>query len=76
MSHTKPNKIPTLANLLFLPRLPTRRTLGKEPLVDYFSSHVMTSNQYLAMLKQKTIDKKVVQKFRELKVKEKEEKNQ
>jgi hypothetical protein len=43
----------TLANLLYLPQLPTRKTFGKEPLVYYFSSHVVTFNQYLVVLKKK-----------------------
>jgi hypothetical protein len=63
-----------LAVLLFLPQLPTRRILGKEPLVDYSNSHVVTSNQYLAVLKQKTMDKKAMDKVRELKAKERQEK--
>jgi hypothetical protein len=63
-----------LANLLSLPQLPTRRILGKEPLIDYSNSHVVTSNQYLAVLKKKTMDKEATNKVRELKAKEKEEK--
>jgi len=54
--------------------LPTRRTFGKEPLVDYFNSHVMISDQYLVVLKQKTMDKEVTDKVRELKIKKVEEK--
>jgi hypothetical protein len=54
--------------------LPIRRTFGKEPLVDYASSHVMTFNQYLEMLNQKTMDKEVMDKVGELKAKHKEEK--
>jgi len=53
-----------LANLLFLPRLPTRKTFGKEPLVDYFSSHVVTFDKYLVVLKQKVTDKEVTNKVR------------
>ncbi len=49
-----------MANLLSLPQLPTRKRQGKEPLVDYFSSYVVTSNQYLVELKQKVVDKNVV----------------
>jgi len=63
-----------LANKLSLPRLPTRRILGKEPLVDYSNSHVMIANQYLVMLKQKTMDKEAMDKIKELKAKEKQEK--
>jgi hypothetical protein len=49
-----------LANLLSLPQLPTRKRQGKEPLVDYYNSYAVTSNQYLVVLKQKVVDKKVV----------------
>jgi hypothetical protein len=50
----------------------TRKKQGKEPLVDYSSSHMVTLDQYLVVLKQKVMDKKVV-KIRELKAKEKED---
>jgi hypothetical protein len=40
--------------------LPTRRRHGKKPLVDYFSSNVVTSNQYLTMLRQKALEKKLL----------------
>jgi hypothetical protein len=33
-----------LGEILSLPRLPTRKRHGKEPLVDYSSSHVVKSN--------------------------------
>jgi hypothetical protein len=49
-----------LVNLLSLPQLPTRKRQGKKPLVDYSSSYVVTSNQYLVVLKQNVVDKKVV----------------
>jgi hypothetical protein len=42
-----------LHNLLALPRLHARPTQGREPLVDYFRSHVVTSIEYA----KKTIDK-------------------
>jgi hypothetical protein len=35
-----------LHNLLSLPHLPIRCTRGKEPLIDYFQSHVVTSAEY------------------------------
>ncbi len=54
-----------LGDLLCLPRLPTRRRHGKKPLVDYSSSHVVTSNQYLVVLKEKALEKKIVDKIRE-----------
>jgi hypothetical protein len=47
-----------LVHLLSLPTLPTKRKQGNKPLVDYFNSHVVTSNQYLVILKQKAMDKK------------------
>ncbi len=65
-------QVPTLANLLSLPQLPIRRILGKEPLIDYCSSHVVTSNQYLVMFKQKTMDKEATDKVGELKTKQRE----
>jgi hypothetical protein len=40
-----------LGDLLSLPRLPTRRRHGKEPLLDYFSLHVLTLDQYLVVLR-------------------------
>jgi hypothetical protein len=44
-----------LGDLLCLPRLPTRRRHGKKPLLDYSNSHVVTSNQYLVVLRQKAL---------------------
>ncbi len=43
-----------LAHLLSLPILLTKRRQGN----NYSNSHVITSNQYLAILKQKAMDKK------------------
>jgi uncharacterized protein YdbL (DUF1318 family) len=43
-----------------LPHLLTRRTNGKEPLVDYFQSHVVTSKEYLRIMQQKAMDREVV----------------
>jgi len=40
-----------LAHLLSLFTLPTTRRQGNEPLMDYSSSHVVTSNEYLAIIK-------------------------
>jgi hypothetical protein len=40
--------------------------------MDYSNSHVITSYQYLTVLKQKVMDKKVVEKIKELKAKKKE----
>jgi hypothetical protein len=63
-----------LGDLLSLPRLPTRKRHGKKPLVDYSSSHVVTSNQYLAVLRQNALEKEVIDKLKENKAKEREEK--
>jgi hypothetical protein len=54
-----------LGDLLSLPRLPTKKILDKEPLVDYSNSHVVTSNQYLIVLRQKALEKKIIDKIRE-----------
>ncbi len=62
------------ANLLSLLQLPKRRTFGKDSLIDYSSSHVMTSDPYLVMFKQKTMDKKAMDKVKELKVKKERKK--
>jgi len=40
-----------LAHLLSLFTLPTKKRQGNEALVDYSSSHVVTSYQYLVILK-------------------------
>lgn len=42
-------------------------------MVDYSSSHVATSYQHLVVLKQKVVDKEIVDKTWELKSKEKNE---
>jgi hypothetical protein len=41
--------------------------------VDYSNSYVVTSKPYLAVLKQKNLEKKVADKIKEYKAKEKEE---
>jgi len=61
-------QVHALANLLSLPRLPKKKTLGKESLIDYFSSHVMTFDQYLVVFKQKAMDKEAMDKMKELKI--------
>lgn len=50
ISSNKSEKV-GLAHLLSLPTLPTQRRQGNKPLVDYSSSHVVRSNQYMAILK-------------------------
>ncbi len=37
-------------NLLSLPHLFARRTNGRKPLIDYFQSHVVTSEKYLRII--------------------------
>jgi hypothetical protein len=46
-----------LHNLLALPCLLARPTQGREPLVDYSRSHVVTFIKYLGILHKKAIDK-------------------
>jgi hypothetical protein len=63
-----------LHNLLSLPHLLVRRIRGNEPLVDYYQSHVVTSAEYLSILKKKTMDKAVAKENKEGKRKEIEDK--
>lgn len=65
---------PTLVDLLTLPRLPRKKMHGKEPLVDYSISDVVTLNQYLVQLKQRAMEKEVAKNIKELKANEREEK--
>jgi hypothetical protein len=61
-------------NLLLLPHLPTKHTKGKEPLIDFSQSHVVTSYEYLDIpLGKKTMEKVVVKEIRTCKRKEKED---
>jgi hypothetical protein len=48
-----------------LPHLIAKHTRGKEPLIDYFQSHVMITIEYLNILKGKTLNKPIVKKIRE-----------
>jgi hypothetical protein len=52
-------------NLMSLPCLLARHTKGKEPLVDYSQSHVVTSFEYLDILKKKTMEKAIAKEIRE-----------
>jgi hypothetical protein len=54
-----------LHNFFSLTHLPTRCARGKEPLVDYIQSHVVTSVEYLNTLRKKTMDKVVVKEIKE-----------
>jgi hypothetical protein len=59
-------------NLLVLFHLLTRHTKGKEPLIDYFQSHVVTSYEYLdILLGESQWKKEVVKEIRTCKRKEK-----
>jgi hypothetical protein len=62
-----------IANMLLLPNLPTRRTRRTKPLIDYSKFHVVTSNQYLGILRKKTMQK-VADKERAIKRQKKEAK--
>jgi hypothetical protein len=61
-------------SLLSLLHLLTKRTNGREPLVDYSQSHVITSNEYLRIMQQKAMDKEVVEHIQENKSEERQEK--
>jgi hypothetical protein len=48
---TQTQGVTKLGYLLSLPRLPTNQIHGKESLMDYSNSHVVTLDQYLVVLK-------------------------
>lgn len=50
----------SMHNLFSMLRLPTRQTKGKEPLVDYSQSHVVTYDQYLDRMWKMAMDKAIV----------------
>jgi hypothetical protein len=54
----------SMHNLFSLPCLPAIQTKGKEPLVDYFQSHVVTSYQYLDIMQKKAMDKTIMKKIK------------
>ncbi len=64
----------SFASLLSLPHLLTRKTRGKEPLVDYNQSYVVTSSEYFSILQQKVLAKEVAKVIKQQKKKEKEDK--
>jgi hypothetical protein len=53
-------------NLLSLPHLPTKQTKGKEPLIEYFPSHVITFEEYFFILK-KNMEKATIDGTKEAK---------
>jgi hypothetical protein len=59
-------------NLLLLPRLLTRNTKGKEPLIDYSQSHIMTNFEYFDILRRKEMEKKILKKIKAGKRKDKQ----
>jgi hypothetical protein len=61
--------------LLSLLHLCAKRTNGREPLINYSQSHVVTSNEYLRIMQQQAMDKEVVEYIRENKRKEQQEKH-
>ncbi len=54
--------------------MPTKKTQGKWPLVDYNQLHVVTFNEYLKIMWQITMDKETTKMIRKDKRKEREEK--
>jgi hypothetical protein len=59
-------------NLLLLLRLFARNTKGKEPLIDYSQSHIMTNFEYFDILRRKAMEKTIVKKIRAGKRKDKQ----
>ncbi len=64
----------SMHNLLSMPHLPTRKTKGKEPLVDYFQSHVITYDQYFDVMWKKAMDNAITKEIKKHRRKEREEK--
>jgi hypothetical protein len=48
-----------LSTMNLLSYLLTRKMNGREPLVNYLQSHVVTFNQYLNIMQQKAIEKEI-----------------
>jgi hypothetical protein len=61
-------------NLFSLPHLLAIHTKGKEPLIDYSQYHIVTSNQYLNIMRKKAMDKATTREIKEDRQKEREEK--
>jgi hypothetical protein len=60
-------------NLLSLPHLLAKQTKGRELLVDYSQSHVVTSKEYLVSLKTKAMDKATTNEAKETNRKQKKD---
>jgi hypothetical protein len=56
-----------------LPHLLTRKTCGRESLVDYSQSHVVTFDEYLQIMRKKVMDKEKTKIIKEQRRKEREE---
>jgi hypothetical protein len=61
-------------NLLLLLHLPAKHIKGKKPLINFFQSHVMTSSEYLNILRRNTMEKLIAKEIRVGKRKEKGDK--
>jgi hypothetical protein len=57
-------------NLLSLPHLLARHTKGKEPLINFFLSHVVISSKYLDIINRKTMENALAKGIRARKSKE------
>jgi hypothetical protein len=60
-------------NLLLLLHLLARCTKGKEPLIDYSQSHIVTSFKYIDILRRKTMEDAGTEEIRVCKRKDKED---
>jgi len=55
--------------LAYFYMLPPKNTKEKKPLLDYNQLHIVTSNEYLEILRQKTLDKEATKIIKEQKEK-------
>jgi hypothetical protein len=60
-------------NLLSLLHLPIRCIKGKKPLIDYSQPHVITSFQYLNIIRKKKMEKAIIKETKVGKKNEKED---
>jgi hypothetical protein len=63
-----------LHNFLSLLHLVTRQIRGKEPLIDYFQSHFVTSIEHLNIIFKNTMDKATIEEIVKQKRKERKHK--
>jgi hypothetical protein len=52
------------SKLLSLPHLLVRKTKGREPLMDYSQSFMVTFDEYLRIMRQKAMEKEVAEEIR------------